>query len=43
MVPTLIDDQSGVGAQFVTEDINGDKKTDILISNRKGVFLFTQK
>ncbi|MBT4225255.1 MAG: VCBS repeat-containing protein [Opitutae bacterium] len=43
LVPTLIDDQSGVGAQFVTEDFNGDKKTDILISNRKGVFLFTQK
>ena len=42
LVPTLIDDQSGVGAQFVTEDFNGDKKTDILISNRKGVFLFTQ-
>jgi hypothetical protein len=43
LIPSLIDDQSGVGAQFVTEDINGDKKTDILISNRKGVFLFTQK
>ncbi|MEM7391148.1 MAG: VCBS repeat-containing protein, partial [Verrucomicrobiota bacterium] len=39
----LIDDQSGVGAQFVTEDINGDSRIDIVISNRKGVFVFTQE
>ena len=43
LIPTLIDDQSGVGAQFVTEDFNADGKIDIVISNRKGVFLFTQK
>ncbi len=43
LVPHLIDDQSGVGAQFVTEDFNGDGKVDIAISNRKGVFIFTQK
>jgi hypothetical protein len=42
-IPQLIDDQSGVGAQFVTEDFNGDKLTDIVVSNRKGVFLFIQK
>jgi hypothetical protein len=44
--PTLVahkvDDQSGVGAQFVTTDINGDGKMDILVSNRKGVFVFEQ-
>ena len=42
LVPHLIDDQSGVGAQFVTEDFNGDGKVDIAISNRKGVFLFLE-
>jgi len=42
-IPHLIDDQSGVGAQFLTEDFNGDGKTDIIVSNRKGVFLFEQK
>ncbi len=38
-----IDDQSGVGAQFVSSDFNGDKKIDVVISNRKGVFLFLQE
>ncbi|MEK6236985.1 MAG: VCBS repeat-containing protein [Planctomycetales bacterium] len=40
LTPHLIDDQSGVGAQFVTTDFNGDGKVDIVVSNRKGVFLF---
>ena len=40
--PNAIDDQSGVGAQFLTEDFNGDGRTDIVVSNRKGVFLFLQ-
>jgi hypothetical protein len=42
-VPHKIDDQSGVGAQFLTEDFNGDKKIDVVVSNRKGVFLFLQE
>jgi hypothetical protein len=40
--PRLIDDQSGVGTQFVTDDFDGDGRTDIIVSNRKGVFLFLQ-
>jgi hypothetical protein len=31
---------SGIGTQFVVEDINGDKLPDIVISNKKGVFYF---
>ena len=42
-VPHKIDDQSGVGAQFLTVDFNGDKKIDVVVSNRKGVFLFLQE
>lgn len=37
-----IDDASGVGTQFVTEDINGDRRPDIVVSNKRGVFLFEQ-
>ncbi|MEJ0054333.1 MAG: VCBS repeat-containing protein [Bacteroidota bacterium] len=36
----LIDDTSGVGIQFVTEDMNKDGKLDIVIANKNGVFLF---
>ncbi|MEZ0326841.1 MAG: VCBS repeat-containing protein [Fimbriimonas sp.] len=39
----LIDENSGVGTQFVVKDINGDKKEDIVTSNKNGVFLFLQK
>jgi hypothetical protein len=42
-VPHKIDDSSGVGTQFVVQDMNGDGKPDIIISNKKGVILFTQK
>ena len=38
----VIDDDSGVGLQVVTEDMNGDGKPDIVISNKKGVFYFEQ-
>jgi hypothetical protein len=41
-IPHQIDDDSGVGTQFVVTDINGDKLPDIVISNKKGVFLFEQ-
>lgn len=37
-----IDDNSGVGIQFVAEDMNGDGKVDIIIGNKKGLFYFEQ-
>jgi hypothetical protein len=42
LIPHEIDDNSGVGTQFTVTDINGDKKLDIIIANKKGVFLFEQ-
>ncbi len=39
----LIDDDSGVGTQFVVADINNDRKPDIVTSNKKGVHVFLQK
>jgi hypothetical protein len=41
-VPHQIDDDSGIGTQFWVGDFNGDKLPDIVISNKKGVFLFEQ-
>ena len=38
-----IDADSGVGTQFVVADINGDKRLDVVTSNKKGVFVFLQK
>lgn len=38
-----IDEDSGVGTQFVVQDMNRDKKTDIVIANKNGVFLFLQR
>ena len=40
--PHEIDNDSGIGTQFVVADVNGDKLPDIVISNKKGVFLFEQ-
>lgn len=39
-VPHLIDDNSGVGVHVVAEDITGDGLLDIIIANKKGVFVF---
>ncbi len=39
----LIDDDSGLGTQFDTADLNGDGKVDIAGANKKGVFVFIQK
>jgi hypothetical protein len=39
----LIDDTSGVGIQFVTEDMNKDGLPDIVIANKNGVFYFEQQ
>ena len=40
--PFPIDDNSGVGTQFVVADINGDKLLDIVVSNKKGVCVIEQ-
>jgi hypothetical protein len=37
-IPHEIDSNSGIGNNFVVKDINGDKLTDIIISNKKGIF-----
>lgn len=38
----LIDETSGVGIQFVVEDLNQDGRPDIVIANKNGVFYFEQ-
>jgi hypothetical protein len=38
-----IDNDSGVGTQFVIADLNGDKRPDIVTSNKKGVHVFIQQ
>jgi hypothetical protein len=42
-IPHLIDDDSGVGTQVTTGDMNKDGKPDVIVANKKGVFVFTQK
>lgn len=42
-IPYLIDDDSGVGRQISTGDLNSNGKTDIVVGNKKGVFVFFQK
>ncbi|MBS1724735.1 MAG: VCBS repeat-containing protein [Armatimonadetes bacterium] len=39
----VIDEDSGVGTQFVVEDVNKDGMADIVVSNKNGVFLFVQQ
>lgn len=39
-VPHLVDDNSGVGTQVTAGDVNGDKRPDIIVGNKKGVFVF---
>lgn len=41
--PELIDEDSGVGTQFVVADFDGDTRLDIVTSNKKGVFLFLRQ
>jgi hypothetical protein len=40
--PYKIDDESGIGTQFEVSDFNGDKRPDIIVANKYGVFLFEQ-
>lgn len=40
--PREIDDQSGIGTQFVVTDFNGDGLLDVVTSNKKGVFVLEQ-
>ena len=39
-IPHQIDDDSGVGLHLVVQDMNRDRKKDLVISNKKGVFYF---
>ena len=41
-VPHRIDDASGVGTQFAVGDLDGDRRVDIVIGNKKGGFVFRQ-
>jgi hypothetical protein len=41
-LPHVIDDDSGIATQFSVADINGDGLLDVVISNKKGVFVFEQ-
>ena len=43
LVPHLIDDNSGVGTQVMAVDVNGDKKLDIVVGNKRGAFVHVQK
>ena len=38
-VPHLIDDDSGVGTQVIAADLNGDGKPDVVVANKKGIFV----
>jgi HEAT repeat protein len=38
-VPHLIDDDSGVGTQVAATDLNGDGRPDVIVANKKGLFI----
>lgn len=39
----LIDNNSGVGADLVAADVNGDGRTDVVTANRMGVYIYTNE
>ncbi|CCG98351.1 FG-GAP repeat protein [Fibrella aestuarina BUZ 2] len=39
----VIDTDSGAGLNIVAQDMNGDGKTDLVVANKNGVFLFENK
>jgi len=41
--PHVIDEDSGVGTQFLVKDINGDGLLDLIVSNKKGVHVIVQQ
>jgi hypothetical protein len=42
LIPHQIDNDSGVGTQVTSRDINGDNLPDVLVSNKKGLFVHYQ-
>jgi hypothetical protein len=38
-IPFKIDDDSGIGVQVVAADLNGDKYPDVVVGNKKGIFV----
>lgn len=41
-IPHEVDDDSGIGTAFAVEDINGDGIPDIIVSNKRGVYVLVQ-
>ena len=42
-IPHIIDDSSGVGTQVMATDVNGDGKLDVVVGNKRGLFVHTRK
>jgi len=42
-VPHLVDDDSGVGTQVTVADLDGDRRPDIAVANKRGVFAIKRK
>ncbi|MBK9138207.1 MAG: VCBS repeat-containing protein [Verrucomicrobia bacterium] len=42
-LPNLVDRASGVGTQVVVGDLNGDRRPDIVVGNKRGAFVFLQE
>jgi len=38
-IPHLIDNDSGVGTQVAVTDLNEDKRPDVIVANKKGIYL----
>jgi hypothetical protein len=38
-VPHLVDDDSGVGTQVTATDLNSDGRPDVIVANKKGIFI----